>query len=60
MSVAPNLTEMLFAAGAAEQVVAVSAFSDYPEAATRLPQLRSVIDREFPGLSESCIWEGSD
>ena len=33
MSVAPNLTEMLFAAGAADQVVAVSAFSDYPEAA---------------------------
>ena len=39
VSVAPNLTEMLFAAGAAEQVVAVSAYSDYPEAATKLPQV---------------------
>ncbi len=39
VSVAPNLTEMLFAAGAADQVVAVSAFSDYPEAARALPQV---------------------
>jgi len=39
VSVAPNLTEMLFAAGAADQVVAVSAFSDYPEAARALPQI---------------------
>lgn len=39
MSVAPNLTEMLFAAGAAGQVVAVSAYSDYPAAATTLPQV---------------------
>ncbi len=39
VSLAPNLTEMLFAAGAADEVVAVSAYSDYPEAATRLPQV---------------------
>lgn len=39
VSVAPNLTEMLFAAGAEEQVVAVSAYSDYPAAATVLPQV---------------------
>lgn len=39
MSVAPNLTEMLFAAGAADQVVAVSAYSDYPPVATTLPQV---------------------
>lgn len=39
ISVAPNLTEMLFAAGAADQVVAVSAYSDYPPAATELPQV---------------------
>ncbi len=39
MSVAPNLTEMLFAAGAADQVVGVSAYSDYPEAAKALPQI---------------------
>ena len=39
VSVAPNLTELLFAAGAAEQVVGVSAYSDYPEAARALPQI---------------------
>ena len=39
MSVAPNLTELLFAAGAADQVVGVSAYSDYPEAARALPQI---------------------
>ena len=33
ISVAPNLTELLYAAGAADQLVAVSEYSDYPEAA---------------------------
>lgn len=39
MSLAPNLTEMLFAAGAAGDVVAVSAYSDYPEVAKALPRI---------------------
>ncbi|MBM5811814.1 MAG: cobalamin-binding protein [Gammaproteobacteria bacterium] len=39
VSVAPNLTELLYAAGAAEQLVAVSEYSDYPEAARALPRI---------------------
>ncbi|MGB5131847.1 MAG: ABC transporter substrate-binding protein, partial [Steroidobacteraceae bacterium] len=39
ISVAPNLTELLYAAGAADQLVAVSEYSDYPEAARALPRI---------------------
>ncbi len=62
MSVAPNLTEMLFAAGAAEQVVAVSAYSDYPEAATRLPQVGDAFRLDYErivalGPTVAVVWE---
>ena len=36
-TLAPNLTELVFAAGAADTLVGVSAYSDYPEAARELP-----------------------
>jgi iron complex transport system substrate-binding protein len=39
VSLAPHATELLFAIGAGRQVVGVSALSDYPEAARRLPQV---------------------
>jgi iron complex transport system substrate-binding protein len=39
VSLAPHLTELLFAAGAGDRVVGVSAFADYPEAAKALPQV---------------------
>lgn len=39
ISLAPSLTELLFAAGAGDKVVAVVAYSDYPEAASQLPQI---------------------
>jgi iron complex transport system substrate-binding protein len=39
VSLAPHATELLFAAGAGKRVVGVSAFSDYPQAAHRLPQV---------------------
>ena len=39
ISVAPNLTELLYAAGAADELVAVSEYSDYPEAAKALPRI---------------------
>jgi len=39
VSVAPHVTELLFAAGAGSRVVAVSEYSDYPEAARRLPRV---------------------
>jgi len=39
ISLAPYITELLFAAGAGEAVVGVTAFSDYPEAARSLAQV---------------------
>ena len=39
VSMAPHLTELLFAAGAGSRVVGASAFSDYPEAARSLPRV---------------------
>ncbi len=36
---APSLTELVFAAGAGNRLVAVSAFSDYPVEAKKLPQI---------------------
>ena len=41
VSVAPHVTELLFAAGAGSRVVAVSEYSDYPEVARRLPRVAS-------------------
>ena len=37
VSLAPNLTELVFAAGAGDTLVGVSAYSDYPDAALELP-----------------------
>lgn len=39
VSLAPHVTELLFAAGAGDKVVGAVNYSDYPEAATRLPQV---------------------
>jgi len=41
VSLAPHLTELLFAAGAGSQVVGVSEHSDYPPAAKSLPRIAS-------------------
>jgi iron complex transport system substrate-binding protein len=41
VSLAPHLTELLFAAGAGGQVVAVSEYSDFPPEAARLPRVAS-------------------
>ena len=62
ISVAPNLTEMLFAAGAAGQVVAVSAYSDYPAAATTLPRIGDAFRLDFERIvalapTVAVIWE---
>jgi iron complex transport system substrate-binding protein len=62
VSVAPNLTEMLFAAGAADQVVAVSAFSDYPEAARQLPQVGDAFRLDYEKIvslapTVAVVWE---
>jgi iron complex transport system substrate-binding protein len=39
VSLAPNVTELVFAAGAGDRLVGVSEFSDYPVAARRLPHI---------------------
>ncbi len=39
VSLAPHVTEVLFAAGAGDKVVAVVDYSDYPEAAKALPRV---------------------
>ena len=62
VSVAPNLTEMLFAAGAADQVVAVSAYSDYPQAAKKLPQIGDAFRLDYERIvalapTVAVIWE---
>lgn len=42
VSLAPNVTEMLFALGCGPKVVGTDNFSDYPEPATRLPRVGGV------------------
>jgi len=41
ISLAPHATELLFGAGAGRQVVGVTEFSDFPQAARRLPRVGS-------------------
>jgi iron complex transport system substrate-binding protein len=43
VTLAPFLTELVFAAGAGDRVVGVSAFSDYPSEARKLPVVSSAI-----------------
>jgi ABC-type hemin transport system substrate-binding protein len=39
VSLAPNLTEIVFAVGAGDRLIGVSDYSDYPEAARSLPRV---------------------
>jgi len=39
VSLAPNITELVFAAGAGDRLVGVSEYSDYPDAAQRIPRI---------------------
>jgi len=41
ISTAPHITELLFAAGGGERVVGAMSYSDYPEAAKRIPVIGS-------------------
>jgi iron complex transport system substrate-binding protein len=41
VSLAPNITELLYAAGAGNRIVGAVEYSDYPEAAKRLPRVGS-------------------
>jgi iron complex transport system substrate-binding protein len=62
ISVAPNLTELLFAAGAAEQLVAVSEYSDFPAAAKSLPRIGDAFRLDYERIvalapTVAVIWE---
>ena len=41
VSLAPHATELIFAAGAGDRLVGVSAYSDYPAAAKKIPRIGS-------------------
>lgn len=62
VSVAPNLTELLFAAGAERQIVAVSEYSDYPEAAKDLPRIGDAFRLDYERIvalapTVAVVWE---
>lgn len=50
IALAPHITEMLFAVGAGEQVVATSDYSDYPVAAQALPRIASYANINLEAL----------
>jgi iron complex transport system substrate-binding protein len=50
ITLAPSLTELAFAAGAGDKLVAVSAYSDYPASAKKLPQVSDANGVSFESL----------
>jgi iron complex transport system substrate-binding protein len=62
VALAPNLTELVFAAGAGDALVGVSAYSDYPPAALELPVIGDAftVDQEQLALLQPdalLVWE---
>lgn len=51
ISLAPHITEDLYAAGAGEYVVGVSEYSDYPEAAKALPRVGSMAQYDLEAIA---------
>lgn len=50
ITLAPSLTELVYAAGAHRQLVGVSAYSDFPEGATHKPQVADATGVSFEAL----------
>ncbi|SFX49790.1 iron complex transport system substrate-binding protein [Marinospirillum alkaliphilum DSM 21637] len=50
ISLAPHITENVFAAGAGDLLIAAVKFSDYPEAATHLPRVGSHTQMDLEGI----------
>ncbi|MFU8804640.1 MAG: ABC transporter substrate-binding protein [Bradymonadaceae bacterium] len=50
VSLAPNVTEILFALGAGERVVGVTRYCDYPEAVKTLPRIGGMLDPDFEAI----------
>jgi iron complex transport system substrate-binding protein len=62
VTLAPNLAELVFAVGAGDQLVGVSAWSDYPRAVLKLPEVGDafVVDQEqlaFLNPDLLLVWE---
>jgi iron complex transport system substrate-binding protein len=65
VSLAPNLTEIIFAAGAGKYLVGVSSFSDYPKAAKNIPIVDTFNDldvEKIVSLHPDLVigWQGGD
>ena len=50
VSLAPHITENLYAAGAGSHIVGVSAYSDYPAAAKKLPRVGSAASLDLEAI----------
>ncbi|MBI3728446.1 MAG: cobalamin-binding protein [Burkholderiales bacterium] len=50
VSLAPHITEMLFEAGAEKNIIAVTDYSDYPEAAKKLPSIGNIFALDLERL----------
>ena len=50
VSLAPNLTEIIFAIGAGERVVGVTTYDDYPEEVKKLPRVGGFIDPSLEAI----------
>jgi iron complex transport system substrate-binding protein len=50
ISLAPNLTELIYSVGAGDRLVAVSDYSDYPPAAKKLPRIGSAVSLDIERL----------
>lgn len=65
VSLAPALTELAYAAGAGDRLVAAVAYSDYPEAARELPRIGDAFHVDYERLAELqpdriLAWEGGN
>lgn len=52
ITLAPHLTELVFAAGVGDRLVGVVAFSDFPPAAARLPRIGDAFRVDYEAVSE--------
>ncbi len=65
VTLAPHLTELVFSAGAGEQLVGVVEYSDYPERARTLPRIGDAFAVDFERLAQLSptlvlAWEGGN
>ncbi len=50
VSLAPNVTEILFELGAGERLVGVTRFCDYPAAAAQIPKVGGIVDVDLEAI----------